>query len=498
MVAIRQWVVRRAWAFARLYRVIERLVVALAPAWRWLGRRRMEVVFGAVERPLKGLLFDCRMCGQCMVAQNGMVCPMVCPKSLRNGPCGGVRADGGCEVDPAMACVWVEGWAGQRAMRAGGGGPVQALAFQPPLDYRRAGRSAWLEVALAAGEQPDRPGSPDWPGPPDWPGSPDRPGPPDTRCPSGPLEAALRRGDFVVTAELSPPDSADPDEIARRAVYFDGLVDAINVPDGSGANCHMSSLASSKILLDLGCAPVMQFTCRDRNRIALQGDILGAAALGVVNLLCLSGDAVSAGDQPEAKPVFDLDSLSLLAAARGMRDDGRFLSGRPLSCPPQLFLGAASNPFAPPTDARLVRLERKIEAGAQFIQTQFCFDLDALRRFMAAVCARGLDQRAFILVGIGPLVSARSARWMRAHVPGVSIPDALIDRLEQAGDPRAEGRKICIEMIREIRHIEGVSGVHLMIHKHERLVSQIIARAGVLEGRREPPRRLGLAAVANA
>jgi 5,10-methylenetetrahydrofolate reductase len=481
MLIIRHWVVRRAGAFARLYRAIERLVVALAPVWRWLGRQRMEAVFTAVERPLKGLLFDCRMCGQCMVAQNGMACPMVCPKSLRNGPCGGVRADGSCEVDPAMACVWVEGWSGLRAMRRAGR-DLPVLPFQPPLDHRRAGRSAWLRGALAAGENPDMRHLPSCPA------SSDRLGP------SGPLEAALRRGDFVVTAELSPPDSADPGEIARRAVYFDGLVDAINVPDGSGANCHMSSLASAKILLDLGCAPVMQFTCRDRNRIALQGDILGAAALGVVNLLCLSGDAVSAGDQPEAKPVFDLDSLSLLAAARGMRDEGRFLSGRPLACPPRLFLGAASNPFAPPAGARLVRLERKIEAGAQFIQTQFCFDLAALRRFMAAVCARGLERRAFILVGVGPLVSARSARWMRAHVPGVSIPDALIERLEKAGDPRAEGREICIEMIREIRHIEGVAGVHLMIHKHERLVSQIIARAGVLEGRREAPRRLGLAA----
>jgi 5,10-methylenetetrahydrofolate reductase len=198
---------------------------------------------------------------------------------------------------------------------------------------------------------------------------------------------------------------------------------------------------------------VMQMSCRDRNRIALQGDLLGAAALGVKNVLCLTGDGVQVGDQPGARPVFDLDSITLLRTARILRDKGTFLSGRPLDSPPRLFLGAASNPFAPPYDFRPIRLGKKVDAGADFVQTQFCFDLPRLRTFMSQVRDMGLDKRVYILVGVGPLRSAKTAEWMRTNVPGVSIPDEIISRLRGApkGQQRREGKRICTEIIQQVR-----------------------------------------------
>lgn len=300
----------------------------------------------------------------------------------------------------------------------------------------------------------------------------------------GRLERVLRRGEFAVTAELNPPDSADPEDVYSRVAMFDGWVDGINATDGSGANCHMSSVAISALLIRRGYAPVLQISCRDHNRIAIQGNVLGAAALGVANILCLSGDGVQNGDHPEAKPVFDLDSTSLLATIRRMREERRFLSGRPISSPPLVFLGAAANPFAPPFDFRVHNLARKIAAGAQFIQTQYCFDLSRLKTFVAAARERGLTEDCFILVGIGPLASAKTARWMAANVPGVVIPDALIVRLEGAKSPREEGVKIAIEMAQQVREIPGVSGIHVMAYRQEHEVARIIARSGVLGGRK--------------
>jgi methylenetetrahydrofolate reductase (NADPH) len=232
----------------------------------------------------------------------------------------------------------------------------------------------------------------------------------------------------------------------------------------------------------------MQVSCRDRNRIAIQGDLLGAAAMGVRNVLCLTGDGVQVGDQPSAKPVFDLDSITLLRTARTLRDEGHFLSGRKLEVRPRLFLGAAENPFAPPFDYRPIRLGKKVEAGADFIQTQFCFDLPRLHAFMQGVRDLGLNERVFILVGVGPLRSAKAAEWMRANVPGVVIPDEVIHRLNgvPSNRQREEGKRICVEIIQELREIEGVCGVHVMAYRQEELVAEIIQEAGLLPRRRQP------------
>ena len=306
----------------------------------------------------------------------------------------------------------------------------------------------------------------------------------------GRLERVLRAGALAVTAEIAPPDSADPNEVYERAAHFDGVVDAINATDGSGANCHMSSVAMCSLLTRRGYAMVMQVSARDRNRIAIQGDVLGAAAMGVYNILCLTGDGVEVGDHPEAKPVFDVDSMSMLNMIRGMRDRSEFLSGRRLTSAPRVFLGAAANPFAPPRDYRPHRLAKKVAAGAQFVQTQYCFDMAIFRDYMAAVRDAGILEDVFVLAGVGPLASARSAEWIRSNVPGIHIPDEVIQRLNGAKDQKQEGVNLCVEMINELQQIDGVRGVHIMAFRQEHRVAEIVERSGVL-GDREPwrPRR---------
>ncbi|MCB0173385.1 MAG: methylenetetrahydrofolate reductase [Anaerolineae bacterium] len=298
----------------------------------------------------------------------------------------------------------------------------------------------------------------------------------------GRLERVLRSGRFAVTAELNPPDSADPEEVYQAALVLSEVCDGINATDGSGAHCHMSSVAICALLTRAGYAPIFQVSCRDRNRIAIQGDVLGAAAMGVSNVLCLTGDDVTAGDQPQAKRVFDFDSIQLLRTIKIMRDKGMFLSGRKLTTPPRLFLGAASNPFVPPYDWRPYRLAKKIEAGADFIQSQYCFDVPRFRQFMQKVRDLGLHEQAFFLVGVGPLRSEKAAEFMRTKVPGVHIPDNIVERLRKTPKEKKveEGKRICVEIIQQVREIEGVSGVHVMAYRQEELVAEIISEAGLL------------------
>jgi methylenetetrahydrofolate reductase (NADPH) len=300
------------------------------------------------------------------------------------------------------------------------------------------------------------------------------------------LERVLRAGQFAVSAELNPPDSADPQEVYQAARALAGAVDAINATDASGANVHMSSLGTCALLLRAGYEVVMQMSCRDRNRIALQGDLLGASALGVKNVLCLTGDDVTAGDQPEAKRVFDFDSLHLLRTARIMRDQGIFLSGRKLRVAPRLFLGAAENPFAPPVHWRAQRLAKKAEAGADFVQTQYVFDVKVFREFMARVRDLGAHERIYILAGVGPVKSPKAAEFLRTRVPGVVIPDTVVERLNKTPRERwrEEGIDICVEIIQQVREIQGVAGIHVMAYRQEEAVAEIIRRVGLF------PRRL--------
>jgi methylenetetrahydrofolate reductase (NADPH) len=289
------------------------------------------------------------------------------------------------------------------------------------------------------------------------------------------FQSKLRAGRFVITAEISPPLSSDPGHLLERAMPAAGLADAVNVTDGASARVHMSALAAAGILLRHGVEPILQLTCRDRNRIALQGDLLGAAALGVRNLLILTGDDPRAGDQPEAKPVFDLDSRRLIETASAIRDRNELLSGRSVAGRADFFIGVADTPLDPLAGWAPVSLLGKIAAGAQFAQTQFCMDAGIARRYVDRLVAEGITARVFVLIGIAPLPSARTALWIREHLPGSIIPDALIDRLSRSGDPKAEGKRICLELLYEFAAMPAVSGAHIMAPRNHSAIAEVIA-----------------------
>ena len=294
------------------------------------------------------------------------------------------------------------------------------------------------------------------------------------------LERALAGGRFVVTAELAPPVATDPAAFIARALPLKGVATAVNVTDGAGAKAHISSLAAAYFLLQNGIEPVLQMTCRDRNRLALQGDLLGAIALGMRNLLVLSGDDPKVGDQPEAKPVFDYNSQALLAVANRMRREHRLPPGTEIKGPTNLLLGAADLPIDPPPDWNPKSLIAKVEAGADFIQTQFCMDVAVVRRYAARLVELGIAPRLKVLIGVAPIPSARSARWMKERLFGTIIPDAIIDRLDQAADARREGIRICAELMQQFAEIPGISGAHVMAPQNPSAIPAAIAEAGIV------------------
>lgn len=302
-------------------------------------------------------------------------------------------------------------------------------------------------------------------------------GPP--QAPVSDLARVLAIGRFAITAEVTPPLSGAPDGLLERARPLKGVVDAVNVTDGASARVHISSLAAAALLAADGIEPILQMTCRDRNRIALESDILGASALGIRNILVLRGDDPAAGDHPEAKPVFDFESRDLLQAATAMGTAGTLPSGRKITPPPTLFLGAADTPIEPPADWHPEALMAKAEAGARFIQTQFCFDTGIVRRYAEGLAKAGLADRLSILIGIGPLASARAALWMRKNLWGTTIPDALIERLEGARQPKEEGIAICAELLAELAEIPGIAGAHLMAPLNESAVPAAVAQSGL-------------------
>lgn len=296
------------------------------------------------------------------------------------------------------------------------------------------------------------------------------------------LKQVLESGRFAVTAECGPPKGADPQTVLRKAEQLRGKVDGVNVTDNQTAIVRMSSLAACALVKSSGLDPVLQMVVRDRNRIALQSDILGASALGIRNVLCLSGDHQSFGNQPQAVGVFDLDSMQFLQVVRTMRDQGVILGGEPLSHPPQVFIGAAANPFADPLAFRVVRLAKKIAAGAEFIQTQCIYNFDRFETWLGMARDKGLTEKAYILGGVTPLKSAGMAKYMKSRVAGMDVPDAVVKRME--GVPkerqREEGLRICVEAIERLKALPGVKGVHIMAIEWEDAVGEIVERAGLL------------------
>ena len=287
----------------------------------------------------------------------------------------------------------------------------------------------------------------------------------------------LRAGRFVMTAEVAPPVSCDPQDLLRKATPLRGLADAVNITDGAGARAHMAALAASALLIDAGIEPILQITCRDKNRIALQSELMGAAALNIRNVLVLTGDDPKAGDQPDTKPVFDINSRTLIDTARRLRDDGKLPTGREVAGKAGFFIGAADMPIDPPPGWEPKSLAAKAAAGAEFVQTQFCMDAALLRRYLAALSAAGLAGKLAILVGINPLRSAKSAQWMKSHLFGTIIPDDLIARMEKASDPVREGIRICVDLIAELATIPGITGVHIMAPGNDAAIPEVIAEA---------------------
>lgn len=303
---------------------------------------------------------------------------------------------------------------------------------------------------------------------------------PAARAGAGRLQRRLEAGEFAVTAEIGPPRGADLGGIRRKAELLRGWVDATNITDNQSSYVRLASWAGSLAVLAAGVEPVMQVTCRDRNRIALQSDLLSAAAVGIPNVVLMTGDHPRFGDHADAKPVFDLDGVQLVWTARTMRDQGRLLSGRTLDPPPAWFIGAVENPFAPPVGFRAARLGKKVEAGAQFVQTQFVFDLEAFARWMSQVRDLGLHERCHVIAGVGPIRSLRALDHMRDNLAGVHIPDEVARRLRGVPPDRVaeEGTRLCAELIRQVRDVPGVAGVHVMAFGNERAVPEILERAG--------------------
>lgn len=295
------------------------------------------------------------------------------------------------------------------------------------------------------------------------------------------IENILKSGGFVVTAECGPPRGADPDAIRKKGALLKGYVDCVNVTDNQTAVVRMSSLSSCVILKSMGIDPIMQMVCRDRNRIAIQSDVLGASALGINNILCLSGDHQRFGDHRGAKNVFDIDSVQLVQCIKNMRDDGRFLSGEEIKGRPDIFIGCVENPFADPFEIRALRLAKKAAAGAQFCQTQCVFNIEKFERWMEMVRDLGVHEKVSIIAGVTPLKSVGMANYMKNNVPGMDVPDELIDRLRGIPKEKAseEGIKICVQTIDRLKGIKGVHGVHIMAIGWEEIIPEIVKSSGL-------------------
>lgn len=447
-----------------------------------------------VERITKGPLFGCRMCGNCLLQETAFICPMECPKGARNGPCGG-STETHCYVDDTRPCIWYAIY--DRAFRMGR--EEMLLEVLPPLDWDKVGGETWGDVAhqvkavgtkkvvsdLTSGD-PDRRATtwdsifrpvrqPEW-----WEGDADY-HPPAYDEPVSELERRLRQGEFTVTAEVAPPVSVATGKLCRNVEMVMPFVAAVNFTDCPSATPRMSSIACSKLALEAGAEPVMQIAARDRTRTGLQAEVMGASAMGIRNILCLSGDSARMGPPPLGRmDVIDIDSIQMLWILRRMRDEGKYLDGRPIKFRPDYFLGAAASPFASRPEFQAIREHKKINAGAQFFQTNLVYDADGLEIWLNELAKRDLLNKVFILVGITPLKNLKMAQYMHHEVPGVFIPDSILQRLEDAGDGvQEEGVQIALELIEAVKQKQGVNGVHLMAVGWEEIVPRIVTEAGL-------------------
>jgi methylenetetrahydrofolate reductase (NADPH) len=439
------------------------------------------------------------MCGNCLLQETAFICPMECPKGVRNGPCGG-STEAHCYVDESRPCIWYAIY--DRAFKLGR--EEMLLEVLPPLDWDKVGGETWGDVirqvralgtrkvlsGLLARDSSVRTSTwdsifrpirqPDW-----WQGDSKYHAPKYTE-PVSELERRLKTGEFVVTAEIAPPISAKTDKLFKNIDTLKSYVAAVNFTDNPSATPRTASWACSALAVSRGAEPVMQVAARDRTRVGLQSEILGAFDLGIRNILCISGDSMKMAPAPRGRmDIVDLDAVQMLWVLRRMRDEGRYLDGREIKTPPQFFLGAAASPFASEPRFQALREHKKINAGAQFFQTNVVFDADRMEVWLNELARRNILDKVYILVGITPLKTLKMARYMNGEVPGVSIPEPLLKRMEaaeHAGNAQEEGVQIALELIEKIRQLEGqgVHGLHIMAVGWEEIVPRIVSEANVL------------------
>ncbi len=445
-----------------------------------------------VERNVKGPLFGCRMCGNCLLQETAFICPMECPKGLRNGPCGGSTPDH-CYVDPSRPCIWYKIY--ERAEKMGR--TEKLLEVLPPLDWDKVGTDSWMDVyrhwvkvggmgaMLKAARLPRVERDAAWDKffhdirQPEWWSGDDQPHPAPPHEPVSNLERKLRAGEFVITAEIAPPLAAVPDDLIKKLNLLRGHIDAANFTDNPSATPRMSSLVCSALAVQQGVEPVMQIAARERTRMGAQSTILGATALGIRNVLCLTGDHPRTGPSPHGRmDIWDLDSIQLIWLLRRMRDDCRFLDARELKCAPPLFIGAAGSPFAANERFQALREQKKVNAGAQFFQTNLIYDVAAFERWLAALDQRGVLGRVFILAGVMPIRSFKAAQAI-ATVPGVKVPPSLLDRIERSADAKEEGVQVTLELIDRLKGLPGLHGIHIMSVGWESIVPRLVTESGL-------------------
>ncbi len=458
-----------------------------------------------IEYAIKGPLFGCRMCGNCLLQETAFICPMECPKGLRNGPCGGSTPEY-CYVDKTRPCIWYK--IHERAFKMGR--QEMLLEVLPPLDWEKVGTETWADVVVQAkkvgfkkvasdllsGDTARREATwdsvfrpvrqPEW-----WQGDHEY-HPPKSTEPVSNLERQLRAGKFVVACEIAPPLTTATTKLISNIKTVKPYVTAINFTDNASATPRMASWACSKIAIEQGAEPVMQIAARDRTRSSLQGEILGASALGVRNVLCVTGDSPVLAPQPRGRmDINDMDSIQMVWILRRMRDEGRYLDGREIKFPPKVFLGAAASPFASDPKFQALREHKKVNAGAQFFQTNLVYDVERMEVWLNELAKRDILNKVFIMVGITPLKSLKMARYM-TEVPGVYMPEAILKRMEAAdaaGNAQEEGVQIAIELARKVKTYEGqgIHGLHIMPVSWEEIIPRIVTESDLLPEGFTPP-----------
>jgi methylenetetrahydrofolate reductase (NADPH) len=469
----------------------------IKPARRWqpafypfkrekLSRR----LLARTELLVKGPLFGCRMCGNCLLQETAFICPMECPKGMRNGPCGGVTPEKNCYIDETRKCIWYSIY--KRSLKTGR--EYRLLEILPPLDWNKAGTETWGDIVRQIRLTGTGPffkslfsrdkvykdqvwesvfktvRQPEW-----WNGDPDY-HPAGYTEPASDLERRLKNGEFVFATELTPPLGADSSKLRNGIETVKPFVAAINFTDASSANPKMSSIACSKIACDLGAEPVLQIAARDTTRTGLQSSVIGADQLGIRNILCVTGDSSNIGPSPTSNMnLVDIDSVQMLWILRRMRDEGIYLSGCKIKYPPKYFLGAATSPFASDPAMQAIRDQKKVNAGAQFFQTNIVFEPEKLDPWLEELDKRNVLDKVYILIGVSPVKSLKLAQYLNTKVPGVRLPEIIMLRLEKAGEKAPEeGIQIALEIIDSVKNKKGVNGIHLMTLGWESVVERIV------------------------